>query len=74
MRGTTVAKYSGWRPRSLRLSKGSSEAESPGRRQKRSRLGNAQDRAIYTSAKGYKNSKYPVLCARADQLNNRKSK
>lgn len=51
-------------------SKGSSETGAR-RQQKRSRLGNSTDRAIYKNAKGHRHSKWPALCARADSLNGR---
>lgn len=52
------------------LSKGSSETGAR-RQQKRSRLGNGKDRALYKSAKAARHPKYGRLCARADALNGR---
>lgn len=64
-----VKPYTGWRPRAMREGRRSSEGSNGMQREaKRSRLGNAQDRAIYTSAKGYKNPRYAALCAIADGL------
>lgn len=51
-------------------SKGSSETGAR-RQQKRSRLGNAQDRALYKSTKASRNPKYGKLCERADRMNGR---
>ena len=70
-----VTDYSGWRPRSMRFGRGSSET-GPQRETKRSRLGNATDRFIYTSARGHKNNpgQYARVCAMADLLNGNKRK
>jgi len=64
-----IPHYSGWRPRAMRAARRSSEGSKGMQREaKRSRLGNAQDRAIYKSAKGYKNPRYGDLCRRADDI------
>lgn len=59
--------YTGWRPFSLRAGRHRHEGD---RGSKRSRLGNAADRALYKSAKGHKQAaRYAELCKVADQLN-----
>ena len=68
MSKSTIPHYSGWKPRSLRNSKASSETGEK-RGAKRSRLGNAKQRAIYIHAKAYKHPEYSTLCVRADKLN-----
>jgi len=58
--------YSGYRPRAMRQGRAKHEGD---RGTKRARLGNARDRWIYKSAKGYKiQPRYGELCHIADQL------
>ena len=63
---TVIPPYTGWRPRSMRFGKSRHEGD---RGSKRKRMGNREDRAIYTSAKGWKHPRYGILCALADSLN-----
>lgn len=64
-----LQQYSGYRPRSMRTHKASSDSS---RGSKRSRLSKARgDRALYTSSKGWKHNpvRYAELCAISDKLN-----
>lgn len=68
---TEVKHYSGWRPRSMRQGKSKHESD---RGTKRSRLGNARDRALYKSPRAQRSNPeaYARLCRVADGLNGRK--
>lgn len=56
-----------WSTREMRnAGKGHHEAS---RGEKRGRLGTRIDRAIYKSAKGHLDPRYPEICARADRIN-----
>lgn len=63
--------YTGWRPRSMRLGRSSSERGGMQRDAKRSRLGSADDRALYVNCKAHLSNptRYMQLCKQADSLN-----
>lgn len=68
MASLNIAPYTGWTPRSMRM--GRNRSETSDRSAKRSRLGNARDRFLYKSAKGWKSNptRYGQLCVVANHL------
>lgn len=68
-----IPPYSGWRPRSMRYGRNNSSGDAQ-KNGKRNRLGKAIDKAIYCIPRVSKMfpEKYTKLCARADELNNRR--
>lgn len=70
-----LSHYAGWKPRSLRAAKASTDSLA-NRNAKRSRLSKAKgDRVLYTSPKGHKINpdRYKELCDRADEINGRRT-
>ena len=68
-----IPPYSGWRPRSMRFGRSSSQGDAQ-KSGKRNRLSKAKsDKVLYCSTKGYKQNpgRYNELCAHADRLNGR---
>lgn len=73
MKVKTPMAAQGWKPRVERERNRSGGASGEGkqnRKTKRSRLGNAIARNLYTHAKGHKMKGYGELCQKADRLNN----